>query len=125
MGHEARDWTTMKISMDTVFPVLSNAISGLEATEDDWMEAAPYAFLADIRNFLCVRAGPRVETQLRELGLLLENLLSNGDGDIHDLVLDTLDGLLECERRDPAARYFGSKTCALWFEVSQVSGLPA
>jgi hypothetical protein len=107
----------MKISMDDVFPIMASAVSGLEATEEDWKEHGAYTFLADIRHFLCVRAGPRVETQLQEFGLLLENLLSNGDNDIHDLVLDSLEGLLDCDRRDSVARFFGPKTLELWSQV--------
>jgi len=107
----------MKISMDDVFPLMASAISGLDATEDERKDRAAYNFLADIRHFLCIRAGPGVVTQLQEFGLLLEYLLSNGDNDVHDLVQDSLEGLLECERRDSVARFFGPKTQELWTEV--------
>jgi len=51
--------------------------------------------------------------------LFLKKMALEGDGDVKDLVLDSLEGLLECDSKDIIAMRFGSKTKQLWASVSQ------
>lgn len=114
----------MKITMTNVLQILSVAITGFEVTEEDWREDAPYGLLADIRRFLCERAGPQLVAQLNEFSVLLEKLLTEGDQDVHDMVMDSLEGLLECDRKNSITRFFLPRTQELWSKICGAAGAP-
>ncbi|MGH9587471.1 MAG: hypothetical protein ACRD3F_11005, partial [Acidobacteriaceae bacterium] len=77
----------MSIRMDNVFPVLARAVSGVEASDDDWEENAPFFFLSDMRRFVCEKAGSGSLIEVDEFAALLERLAVEGDREIQDMLL--------------------------------------
>ena len=109
----------MTIRYSDVFPILAKSITGVEADDEDWKEPTPYFFLANIVRFVCQRTRSGSALEALEMGKLLERLLSEGDADIRDLVLDGLETLRdEGMCTDLVVRYFGPKTIELWTSMS-------
>ena len=108
----------MIISIENVFPLLATAVSDFEASEEDWREYASYFFLGDMVDFVCQRAGSGSVVEINQLSALLERLALEGDRNIQDLVLDSLEGLRGCDLRDIVAAHFGPTVSRLWASLS-------
>ena len=52
----------------------------------------------------------------KECMAFIERLFCNGDQEVHDLILDYLEGLVTCPWLTKLKRYFGPQTSAAWAE---------
>jgi hypothetical protein len=108
----------LSISYADVFPILMNAVSNFEATDDDLIEPTPYFFLAEMTDFVCLRASSGAVEEIGQFAALLEQLALEGDKDVQDLLLDSLEVLQQCGCKDIVADRFGPKTQQLWASLS-------
>lgn len=109
----------MNIAYKDVFSVLAHALPGCPVAEKDWQEPLPYVAMQEILSFVCQRADLGFKSDIDEFSILLEKLASEGDSDVHDLVVDALDGLSTCPKREIIATRFGPKVQQLWASVSK------
>ena len=114
----------MTIEYADVFPILAAALPDFKASELDWQEPLPYIFLGQMQDFVCRTAGSGSFIEIDQFASMLEKLTLEGDNNVQDLVLDALDGLLECDLRDIVAARFGPKVHQLWVERNQLSQNP-
>jgi hypothetical protein len=108
----------MSIDYADVFPILAEALPDFQASEDDWEEPTPYFFLGDMVQFVCQKASEGSIEVLDKFSVLLERLVSDGDSNVRDLVLDALEGLRENSNQDVVSRRFGPKTLEIWRKTS-------
>jgi hypothetical protein len=109
----------MSIRYSEVFPLLAKAVTGFEPDDEDWREPTPYFFLADMIRFVCQKFGTGSDFQATELGACLERLLTEGDSDIRDLVLDGLETLRDqCISSERIAEHFAPRGRELGRSVS-------
>jgi len=106
----------MTIEYADVFPILAAALPDFKASELDWQEPLPYIFLGQMQDFVCqkARSGSFIESD--QFSSLLEKLALEGDNNVQDLVLDGLDGLLDCDLGNLVAARFGPRVRQLWVE---------
>ena len=104
----------MTLAHSDVFPILASAVTGFEANDEDWEDRVTYFFLSDMIRFVCgeTESGSRTETQ--QLAALLDKLLTEGDSDVRDLVMDGLDTVAECVHRDEIIGHFTPEVMEAW-----------
>jgi hypothetical protein len=109
----------MSIAFADVFQVLAEALPDFKASPEDWEDGA-YPFLSDMVRYVCDRSYsgfPEYEILMQQFADLLEQLISEGDSDVHDLALDGLDSVWEHEERDEIAKHFGPRTREAWERI--------
>jgi hypothetical protein len=110
------DGAIMTIAYADVFPILAAALPDFGASEQDWQEPLPYIFLGQMQDFVCQRAGLGSFIEIDQFASMLEKLTLEGDDEVQYLVLDALDGLLDCDLKGLVAARFGPKVHQLWVE---------
>jgi hypothetical protein len=105
------------IQYKDVFAVLAHAEPRCPVTEDDMQEPLPYLRMQELLSFVCQRADLGYSVEADRFGALLEKLVSEGDNDVRDLVIDALDGLGTCRKKVLIASRFGQKTWQLWMSM--------
>lgn len=108
----------MNLQYADVFPLLAGALSDFRPSHEDWIGPAPYFFLGDMISFVCQKAGSGSLVEVDQLSALLEKLALEGDDDVQDLLLDSLEGLRECDLKDVVAERFGPIVKSLWNAIS-------
>jgi hypothetical protein len=69
-------------------------------------------------DFVCLRASSGAVEEIIQFAVLLERLALEGDKDVQDLLLDSLEVLRECECKHAVAKRFGPKTQQLWASLA-------
>ena len=110
----------MSIDYADVFPVLTEAVPEFKPSPGDLYDQLPYAYLNYMVRYVCDRAYPQLQEcdkLLREFAVLMENLISDGDFDVHDLAHDALESVWARAEGEVVARYFGAETRELWGRI--------
>jgi len=107
----------MTIAYWDVFPILTNAIPGFEATEQDLEEPLPYMFINEMVDFVCLRES---ELEMDQLAALLEKLLAEGDDETRYLAMDAIEALWQEAEGPMVATRLGPKSLAIWATVFKV-----
>lgn|GEM_PF-3403486 len=106
------------IVWEKVFPILAEAIPGFGPSQEEWEDCLCYPFISDMVRFVNDRTYLGT-AESEHLARLLENLLTKGDGNVHDLAVDAIETVWGSENGRSIAEHFGQESKKIWDEIGR------
>ena len=117
----------MAITLQTAIFELRHAIPSFPIDSQSEEDNLSYLVFNDFARFICsqgevlqyLKPGDDVR-RFSEVPLcmeFLERVLDEGDSDVHDLILDTIETLSACPWQQAVKDYAGPRVAAIWNEI--------
>jgi hypothetical protein len=103
----------MTIAWEEVFPMLAEAVPGFRPSKEGWEDRLSYPYISDMVRFVNDQTFLG-DAEAKQLSRLLETLLADGDSMVHDLAVDAVETVSECENGILIAAHFGPETRRIW-----------
>jgi hypothetical protein len=105
---------TRRITRSNLIDSLRLTVPGFEINPDWLEEDLGYPIVNDLARYICSQAVLADYDQVRNGLAFLESGLEIGDSYVHDLVHESLETLLSCERIGVIKAQFGPRVLEYW-----------